>query len=139
VRSLIGGQGPTTGQAKPITTGASYPGGSDTGITTVSLPSGNKTLGRALAMPYGWGAGAQWTALDQLWTRESNWSNTAKNPSSGAYGIPQALPQTKMPHAAQESGGSSAASQIQWGLSYIASRYSNPVNAWAHEQTYGWY
>ena len=103
-----------------------------------SSVSGNRAIGAMMAASYGW-VGNQWSALDKLWTRESNWSNTARNPSSGAYGIAQALPETKYPSAGQAAYGSSPSAQIQWGLSYIRSRYGNPVNAWAHELSAGWY
>ncbi|HXI66464.1 MAG TPA: hypothetical protein VNH41_00875, partial [Steroidobacteraceae bacterium] len=99
----------------------------------------NRNIGQQLAAKYGWGAGANWANLDALWQQESGWSNTAKNPSSGAYGIAQALPPTKMPFSAQEAGGSNAAAQIAWGLSYIKSRYGSPIAAMAHEQSVGWY
>jgi hypothetical protein len=101
--------------------------------------SQNKNVGQQMAAKYGWGTGQNWVALDALWTRESGWSNTAKNPTSGAYGIAQALPQSKYPPAGRESGGSSAAAQIGWGLNYIKGRYGSPVAAWAHEQKFGWY
>jgi hypothetical protein len=81
---------------------------------------------------------SQWPPLNSLWTRESGWRTTAKNPSSGAYGIPQALPASKMASA----GGdwrTNPATQIKWGLSYIASRYGSPSSAWAHSQRTGWY
>ena len=75
---------------------------------------------------------AQWGALDSLWTRESNWSPTAANRHSGACGIPQALPCSKIPdHSPQ--------GQISWGLSYIQARYGTPSKAWTHEEAYGWY
>jgi hypothetical protein len=114
------------------------------GLSTPSdLPAGgssakNKAIGRALAAPYGWSTGAQWNALVALWTRESGWNNRAKNAGSGAYGIPQALPASKM-GAAANPPLSSAGAQIRWGLSYIKQRYGNPVNAEAHEQSNGWY
>jgi len=100
--------------------------------------SSNQQLGQQLAAARGW-TGQQWTALDQLWQQESGWSNTATNPSSGAYGIAQANPPSKYPHAGQASGGSDPRTQIEWGLSYIAQRYGNPANALAHEQSQGWY
>lgn len=99
----------------------------------------NRNIGQSMAAAYGWGSGAQWLNLDALWNQESGWSNTAKNKSSGAYGIPQALPPTKLPFAGQEAGGSSAAAQIAWGLNYIKGRYGNPIAAEAHEQSFGWY
>ncbi|MGW0585035.1 aggregation-promoting factor C-terminal-like domain-containing protein, partial [Streptomyces sp. NPDC002920] len=77
----------------------------------------------------GWG-GAQWAALKSLWNGESGWNERALNKSSGAYGIPQSLPASKMASA----GGdwkTNPATQIKWGLSYIASRYGNPLNAYS--------
>ncbi len=102
----------------------------------------NQTLGRQLATAYGWHVDPYWTALVNLWNRESSWDNHASNPSSGAYGIPQALPYTKMPKPAwpESAGGQSdAASQINWGLGYIWGRYHDPTTAWAHELANNWY
>ena len=63
---------------------------------------------------------------------------TAENPSSGAYGIPQALPGSQMASAGAD-WQTSAATQIKWGLTYIQGRYGSPCGAWAHEQSNGWY
>lgn len=82
---------------------------------------------------YGWGADAQWDALEQLWTRESGWSYTAENPSSGAYGIPQSLPASKMA-AAGKDWRTNPETQIRWGLNYIKERYGGPKRAWAYFQ-----
>jgi len=101
----------------------------------------NRAIGQAAAVLYGW-TGPEWTALDKLWTQESSWRNTAENKSSHAYGIPQALPYTKMPPEAwpeRVGGHSNAAVQIQWGLAYIKNRYGRPTMAWAHEQSNNWY
>lgn len=86
---------------------------------------------------FGWDA-AQWPCLAYLWTRESNWNPRADNPSSGAYGIPQALPASKM---ATEGADwlTNHRTQITWGLKYIADRYGSPCSAWNHSQQYGWY
>lgn len=118
---------------------------SELGTTNVTgsggSPKGNKALGQSMAAAMGW-TGAEWDALDKLWTRESSWNNRADNPSSHAYGIPQSLPYSKMPQMAwpESAGGSSdAAAQISWGLTYIQGRYGTPVMAWAHEQANGWY
>lgn len=100
-----------------------------------------KAIGKTMAASMGW-TGAQWDALEKLWTRESGWNPRAKNPSSGAYGIPQALPHTKMPKMAwpESAGGmSDATTQIRWGLDYIKQRYGNPVMAWAFWQRNNWY
>lgn len=95
---------------------------------------------------HGWG-GIQMTGLVPLWTRESSWNNLAMNPSSGAFGIAQALghglPGTagrygnQYPSLAANNGN--AAAQIQWGEDYIAGTYGTPLNAWAHELSAGWY
>jgi hypothetical protein len=119
--------------------------GSGTGSGSVATSAGaksNQAIANVQCIPFGWSTGAQWTALLNLWTQESGWSNTAQNPKNGAYGIPQSLPYTKMPKAAQPSsagGSSDASAQIAWGLAYIKGRYGSPVNAWAHEVAEGWY
>src|SRR5689334_25046520 len=82
---------------------------------------------------------SMWSSYDYLEMREAGYNRFARNPSSGAYGIPQALPPTKMPFAAQAAGGSHAGPQIAWMYNYIAGRYGNPVNAWAHEVANHWY
>ena len=63
---------------------------------------------------------------------------SASNASSGAYGIPQALPAGKMASAGAD-WRTSARTQIAWGLSYIDSRYGSPCSAWSHSQAHGWY
>jgi hypothetical protein len=89
------------------------------------------------AEEYGWSA-SQFTCLDLLWTRESNWNYRAQNPSSGAYGIPQALPGSKMATVASD-WRTNPVTQIKWGLGYIKSRYGTPCGAWQHSQNTGWY
>ena len=86
---------------------------------------------------HGWGPG-QLPPLISLWNQESGWNRFARNPSSGAYGIPQALPPGKM-GAAANPPTSSAAAQIRWGEGYIASVYGSPAAAWAHERAVSWY
>lgn len=100
--------------------------------------SANQALGKQMAAAMGW-TGGQFADLLSLWNRESGWNNFARNPSSGAYGIPQALPPTKLPFAGQAAGGSHAGPQIAWGLNYIAGRYGSPSAALAHEDVMGWY
>lgn len=100
-------------------------------------PDAARALGKAMAAERGW-TGEQWNCLEALWNRESGWRWNADNPSSSAYGIPQALPGSKM-----ASHGSdwltNPATQISWGLEYIAGRYGNPCGAWAHSESVGWY
>ena len=95
-----------------------------------------RTAGRMLAH-FGWG-NRQWKPLKWLWNRESGWNKYASNPYSGAYGIPQALPGSKMASAGNH-WRTNATTQIRWGLRYIKSRYGRPRAAWNHSQAYGWY
>ncbi len=80
---------------------------------------------------------AQAIAYQMLWTRESGWRVNAAN-ASGAYGIPQALPGSKMATAGSD-WQTSASTQIKWGLGYIKERYGSPCNAWAFWEGHGWY
>ena len=86
---------------------------------------------------FGWQAN-QFGPLQALWTQESGWNRLARNPSSGAYGIPQALPASKMGPLANPPT-SSASAQIDWGLNYIKSVYGSPAGAEAHELASHWY
>lgn len=95
-----------------------------------------RSAARALLADRGWSG--QFGCLDALWRRESNWSSSAANPSSGAFGIPQALPGGKMASAGAD-WRTNPVTQITWGLGYIASTYGTPCGAWAHSQAYGWY
>ena len=89
------------------------------------------------AAQYGW-TGKDWQNLVSLWNRESGWRWNAENPWSGAYGIPQSLPPSKMA-AFGANYRDDAAAQIDWGLSYIAGRYGSPTKAWEHSEKHGWY
>jgi hypothetical protein len=80
---------------------------------------------------------SQFGCLDDIWSRESDWSVTAAN-ASGAYGIPQALPGSKMASAGPD-WQTNATTQIKWGLGYIKDRYGTPCDAWAFWQGHGWY
>lgn len=86
---------------------------------------------------YGWSQ-SDFNCLVSLWNRESGWNPGAYNSRSGAYGIPQALPGSKMASAGSDYL-TNYKTQINWGLSYIKSRYGNPTNAWSHSQRKGWY
>ena len=79
----------------------------------------------------------QYDCLVQIWDHESGWRVHASNPS-GAYGIPQALPGSKMASAGPD-WQNNATTQITWGLGYIKSRYGTPCGAWASWQANGWY
>ena len=132
LQNLVTGKPITTevSVTNPLTlTGSSTAAVTDSNGVGAVPPGGNQALALQMASSmYGW-EGSEWTALQQLWNRESGFNNHAKNPSSGAYGIPQALPYTKMPKAAwpESAGGQSdAATQIKWGLTYIKGRYGTP-------------
>lgn len=89
-----------------------------------------QALGRSLnAISFG---DQHWPALQALWTRESNWNPQARNRSSGACGIPQALPCSKIPDMSPQG-------QIEWGLQYIKQRYGTPTNAWNFWLKHHWY
>ena len=80
----------------------------------------------------------EFPCLNKLWNRESGWNHKAYNSGSGAYGIAQALPGSKMASVADD-WRTSPATQIKWGLGYIKGRYDTPCGAWAHSESSGWY
>lgn len=95
-----------------------------------------RELGRAMLTELG--QSDQFDCLDRLWTRESNWHVHDVNSSSGAYGIPQSLPASKLASAGDD-WRDNPATQIRWGLGYIADRYGSPCAAWSHSQSNNWY
>ena len=103
---------------------------------TVTAGSAQQVAEQMLSQ-FGWSQ-SQFSCLDPLWAQESGWQVTAENPGSGAYGIPQALPGSKMASAGAD-WETDAATQIRWGLTYIKSLYGSPCGAWAHEEADGWY
>ena len=100
-------------------------------------PDRSRSYAQEEATKYGWGA-SQFECLNKLWERESNWRHTADNPKSSAYGIPQALPGSKMASEGSD-WETNPKTQIRWGLRYIESRYSSPCNAWQHFTKKNWY
>jgi hypothetical protein len=99
--------------------------------STLAAVSGSpREIARALAADRGW-SGQQWSCLSNLWQRESRFQTTIRNSRSGAYGIPQALPASKMA-AAGADWRVNPVTQVQWGLSYIAQRYGSPCDAWSY-------
>jgi hypothetical protein len=151
LQSFLAGKVPT---AVPETSSTPTETAAEAGITTAApgnigastaTAAANQAIAKVLAAPYGWSTGTQWTDLVSLWNQESGWNNTAINPTSGAYGIAQALghgPTNQYPAGAANpppNGTSSATAQIAWGLSYIKSAYGSPEAAWAHEVADGNY
>lgn len=109
--------------------------------TALAYPEVDPGSARAMAQEqmraYGWGAD-EFSCLDALWMRESGWNYKADNPNSSAYGIPQALPGSKMASAGED-WLTNPATQIKWGLSYVAERYGSPCNAKNYSDSHGYY
>jgi hypothetical protein len=105
---------------------------------TEDLGSGDpRQIAQAMLPEFGFSSD-QFSCLDALWTKESGWNVSADNPTSSAYGIPQALPGEKMASAGAD-WATNPATQIRWGLGYIAASYGTPCAAWGHSQAYNWY
>lgn len=100
-------------------------------------PGSAQAAGYEAVHARGWGDD-EYNCLVSLWNRESHWNVYAYNASSGAYGIPQALPGSKMASAGAD-WQTNASTQIAWGLGYIQGRYGTPCGAWAHSESAGWY
>jgi hypothetical protein len=96
-----------------------------------------QAIAQALLPKYGFDS-SQMSCLVPLWMGESGWRVNAENASSGAYGIPQSLPGSKMASAGAD-WQTNAATQIEWGLGYIHDRYGSPCGAWDFKQSHGWY
>jgi uncharacterized protein YabE (DUF348 family) len=130
-----------TATSTPTSTGGSS--GSSSSGSSGSSSSGRlwhptiaqaQTYAAGAAAQRGW-TGSQWTDLVWIWNKESGWRWNAANPSSSAYGIPQANPGSKMGSGWADDG----AVQIDWGLGYIASRYGSPTKAKAYWLIHNWY
>ena len=124
---------------RPAASGSSAPlpapaGGGGSGDNS---PAGAQASARGMLAGYGWGDD-QFGCLVSLWNKESGWNYLAHNSSSGAHGIPQALPGSKMASAGAD-WQTNAATQVAWGLGYISGRYGTPCGAWSHSQSTGWY
>ena len=134
---VIAGSKPRT-QIQSVGTKARPSSGSGGGSGGSPVPVGEaQSIAKQLVTARGWD-GTQFGCLVDLWNRESHWNVHAGNPVTGAYGIPQALPGSKMATAGPD-WQNNATTQIKWGLGYIASRYGTPCGAWAHSQSTGWY
>ena len=96
-----------------------------------------RSLAKPLVAAQGW-SDREYQCLVLLWNRESQWNPYAENSSSGAYGIPQALPGSKMASAGAD-WRTNPITQINWGIGYIKGRYGTPCSAWAHSNAVGWY
>ena len=111
------------------------------GGPTVSAPPPDpgtaQSIGYNMLPSFGFSQSTQWGCLQSLWNRESGWVYDAEN-ASGAYGIPQALPGSKMASAGAD-WQTNPATQIKWGLGYISQVYGTPCAAWNFEEANGYY
>ena len=112
------------------------PGPQQSRTRTVELGD-PRDIAQSMIADRGWSQ-SEFSCLDSLWVKESGWDPRAANPTSSAYGIPQALPGSKMATAGAD-WETNPATQIAWGLGYIADRYGSPCSAWSHSQANGWY
>jgi resuscitation-promoting factor RpfB len=132
----VGTLAPTTSQS-PSNSGSSSSSSSSAPPVVNVSPGSAQAIAQQMVAARGWDS-SQFSCLVTLWDHESGWRVNAANPS-GAYGIPQALPGSKMASAGPD-WQTNAATQISWGLSYIAGRYNNPCEAWSDWQANGgWY
>jgi hypothetical protein len=129
---------PAEQQQATTATNTGPAGGGNAAAPTGKQAASNAALGQqmAAAQPYNW-TGTQWDDLNNIVMAESGWSTTAEN-ASGAYGIPQALPGSKMASSGAN-WQTSAATQIAWMLQYIQQRYGTPAVAWRFHLANGWY
>ena len=127
---------PGTTSSASASAAAADPGADVGGYATTSGPVVDLGYSMAAKPPYSW-TGQQDTCLNWLWTKESNWSTTAANPTSDARGIAQ-----KISGWSSDYPPGDAAAQITWGLNYIAHTpygTNTPCGAWSHELTDNWY
>jgi hypothetical protein len=138
-QSLATGSGTDTSTIKRDAFGSqAAPRAATSSAPSAGIPSPGSAQAIALAILTAEGMGSdQYSCLVSLWNRESHWRVNAENPD-GAYGIPQALPGSKMASAGPD-WQTNAKTQIEWGLGYIKARYGTPCGAWAHSQSTGWY
>jgi hypothetical protein len=107
-------------------------------VELARTPDGAREVAKVLMEDkFGWGD-KQYACLDDLWIKESHWNYRASNKRTGAHGIPQALPATKMDSAGTD-WRTNPVTQISWGLRYIEVRYDTPCKAWAKFKRSNWY
>ena len=107
-------------------------------VELARTPLGAKKVAKSILMDeYGF-AEKEYKCLNQLWTKESNWNYKARNKNSGAHGIPQALPATKM-NVVSTDWRTNPVTQIRWGLRYISIRYETPCKALSKHKRSNWY
>jgi hypothetical protein len=126
-----------TGNTGSGTTGNTGSSSSNTTPVAAPDPGSAQSIAYNMMSSFGFSPGSQWECLDETWQKESSWEYDAEN-ASGAYGIPQALPASKMASAGSDYE-TNPTTQIKWGLGYISSVYGTPCSAWSHSQATNWY
>jgi hypothetical protein len=107
-------------------------------VELARTPIGAKKVARSILMDeYGFSE-KEYKCLNQLWTKESNWNYKSRNKKSGAHGIPQALPASKM-NVVSTDWRTNPVTQIRWGLRYISIRYETPCKALSKHKRSNWY
>jgi hypothetical protein len=107
-------------------------------VELARTPIGAKKVAKAILIDeYGF-AEKEYKCLNSLWTKESNWNYKSRNKKSGAHGIPQALPASKM-NVVSTDWRTNPVTQIRWGLRYISIRYETPCKALAKHKRSNWY
>ncbi len=107
-------------------------------VELARTPIGAKRVAKSILVEeYGFPE-KEYKCLNQLWTQESNWNYKSRNKKSGAHGIPQALPASKM-NVVSTDWRTNPVTQIRWGLRYISIRYETPCKAWAKHKRSNWY
>ncbi|WP_156726763.1 aggregation-promoting factor C-terminal-like domain-containing protein [Streptomyces apocyni] len=128
---LLFATGPVAQAATPATATAAAPTAAK--ATKAAASGSAKSIARKLIK-----SDAQFAAFSKIIEHESGWDHTATNPSSGAYGLVQALPASKMSSAGSD-WKTNPKTQIKWGLDYMNDRYGSPIQAWSFWQANGWY
>ncbi|HJV97888.1 MAG TPA: hypothetical protein VJ617_02145 [Arthrobacter sp.] len=123
--------------AEPAPAPAPEPAPAPAPVVAVNDPAGAQAYAAGQLANYGWSAD-QMQCLQTLWTKESDWTTTATNASSGAYGIVQSLPAEKMASAGADYL-TNYRTQINWGLNYIKERYQSPCGALNFHLSNNWY
>ena len=130
-----------TGTGTGTSTGTGGGGGGGGGVIYVTSsppdPGTAQSTAYSIMASFGFSPQTYFGCLQDIWNRESGWRYDAEN-ASGAYGIPQALPGSKMASAGAD-WQTDPATQIRWGLGYIKNVYGNPCSAWAFEEANGYY
>lgn len=113
-------------------------GGQGIGNGPVDPNQNVHALARDMAARYGWDQGAQWKAINKIFTAESGWDPKAVNPNGGAAGLPQMLPRAH-PDVNVKQFLNDPQAQIRWFLNYVKGRYGSPLDAWQARQRIGYY